>query len=72
MGVDIDMVKKRQPGVLNRMLSNEQDLKIFLLSKEIAKKGLLASHQDIHETDTHAWKSFKTMGSVEKDHDIRP
>ncbi|XP_016074396.1 PREDICTED: transcription termination factor 1, mitochondrial isoform X2 [Miniopterus natalensis] len=33
MGVDVDMAKKRQPGVFNRTGINEQDLKMFLLSK---------------------------------------
>ncbi|XP_037692556.1 transcription termination factor 1, mitochondrial [Choloepus didactylus] len=42
MGVDIDMAKKRQPGVFNRMVTNEQDLKIFLLSKG-ASKEVIAS-----------------------------
>lgn len=32
LGVDIDMAKKRQPGVFNRTGTNEQDLKSFLLS----------------------------------------
>ncbi|XP_007938049.1 transcription termination factor 1, mitochondrial [Orycteropus afer afer] len=38
MGVDIDMAKKRQPGVFNRMITNEQDLQMFLLSKGASKK----------------------------------
>ncbi|XP_076972705.1 transcription termination factor 1, mitochondrial [Tamandua tetradactyla] len=42
MGVDIDMAKKRQPGVFNRIVTNEQDLKIFLLSKG-ASKEVIAS-----------------------------
>ncbi|XP_008046847.1 transcription termination factor 1, mitochondrial [Carlito syrichta] len=42
MGVDIDMAKKRQPGVFNRMFTNEQDLKMFLLSKG-ASKEVIAS-----------------------------
>ncbi|VTJ55622.1 Hypothetical predicted protein [Marmota monax] len=42
MGVDIDMAKKRQPGVFNRMVTNEQDLKMFLLSKG-ASKEVIAS-----------------------------
>lgn len=42
MGVDIDMAKKRQPGVFNRMVTNEQDLKMFLLSKG-ASKEMIAS-----------------------------
>ncbi|KAM9650467.1 transcription termination factor 1, mitochondrial isoform 1-T3 [Trichechus inunguis] len=42
MGVDIDMAKKRQPGVFNRMVTNEQDLKMFLLSKG-ASKQVIAS-----------------------------
>ncbi|XP_008570351.1 PREDICTED: transcription termination factor, mitochondrial [Galeopterus variegatus] len=42
MGVDIDMAKKRQPGVFNRTITNEQDLKIFLLSKG-ASKEVIAS-----------------------------
>ncbi|XP_071071275.1 transcription termination factor 1, mitochondrial isoform X2 [Dasypus novemcinctus] len=42
MGVDIDMAKKRQPGVFNRMVTNEQHLKTFLLSKG-ASKEVIAS-----------------------------
>ncbi|KAM6202226.1 transcription termination factor 1, mitochondrial [Rhynchocyon petersi] len=38
MGVDIDKAKKRQPGVFNRMVTNEQDLKTFLLSKGASKE----------------------------------
>ncbi|XP_028634126.1 transcription termination factor 1, mitochondrial isoform X1 [Grammomys surdaster] len=33
MGVDIDRARRRQPGVFNRAVTNEQELKIFLLSK---------------------------------------
>ncbi|XP_006891555.1 PREDICTED: transcription termination factor, mitochondrial [Elephantulus edwardii] len=42
MGVDVDMAKKRQPGVFNRMVTNEQGLKRFLLSKG-ANKEVIAS-----------------------------
>ncbi|KAM5203509.1 transcription termination factor 1, mitochondrial isoform 1-T14 [Hipposideros larvatus] len=42
MGVDVDMAKKRQPGVFNRIGINEQDLKMFLLSKG-ASKEVIAS-----------------------------
>ncbi|KAM5255806.1 transcription termination factor 1, mitochondrial [Ctenodactylus gundi] len=42
MGVDIDMAKKRQPGVFNRVVTNEQDLQTFLLSKG-ASKEVIAS-----------------------------
>lgn len=42
MGVDVDMAKKRQPGVFNRTGINEQDLKMFLLSKG-ASKEVIAS-----------------------------
>ncbi|XP_006207724.1 transcription termination factor 1, mitochondrial [Vicugna pacos] len=42
MGVDVDMAKKRQPGVFNRMGTNEQGLKTFLLSKG-ASKEVIAS-----------------------------
>ncbi|XP_057589303.1 transcription termination factor 1, mitochondrial isoform X2 [Hippopotamus amphibius kiboko] len=42
MGVDVDMAKKRQPGVFNRTSTNEQDLKTFLLSKG-ASKEVIAS-----------------------------
>ncbi|XP_069852548.1 transcription termination factor 1, mitochondrial isoform X2 [Dipodomys merriami] len=42
LGVDIDKAKKRQPGVFNRMETNEQTLKIFLLSKG-ARKEVIAS-----------------------------
>ncbi|XP_004702860.1 transcription termination factor 1, mitochondrial isoform X2 [Echinops telfairi] len=40
MGVDIDMAKKRQPGVFNRMVTNEQDLKMFLLSKGASREAI--------------------------------
>ncbi|XP_012635058.2 transcription termination factor 1, mitochondrial isoform X1 [Microcebus murinus] len=40
MGVDIDMAKKRQPGVFNRMVTNEQDLEMFLLSKGASKEAI--------------------------------
>ncbi|XP_051007967.1 transcription termination factor 1, mitochondrial isoform X2 [Acomys russatus] len=33
MGVDIDLARRRQPGVFNRVVTNEQELKLFLLSK---------------------------------------
>ncbi|KAF6086426.1 mitochondrial transcription termination factor 1 [Phyllostomus discolor] len=42
MGVDVDMAKKRQPGVFNRTGINEQDLKMFLLSKG-ASEEVIAS-----------------------------
>ncbi|XP_073920875.1 transcription termination factor 1, mitochondrial isoform X2 [Castor canadensis] len=42
MGVDIDRAKKRQPGVFNRMVTNEQELQVFLLSKG-ASKEVIAS-----------------------------
>ncbi|XP_010382077.1 transcription termination factor 1, mitochondrial isoform X1 [Rhinopithecus roxellana] len=42
MGVDVDMARKRQPGVFHRMITNEQDLKTFLLSKG-ASKEVIAS-----------------------------
>ncbi|XP_007522570.1 transcription termination factor 1, mitochondrial [Erinaceus europaeus] len=42
MGVDIDLAKKRQPGVFNRICTNEQDLGEFLLSKG-ANKEVIAS-----------------------------
>uniref|UniRef100_A0A8C9DKR0 Transcription termination factor 1, mitochondrial n=1 Tax=Prolemur simus TaxID=1328070 RepID=A0A8C9DKR0_PROSS len=42
MGVNIDMAKKRQPGVFNRLVTNEQDLKTFLLSKG-ASQEVIAS-----------------------------
>ncbi|XP_004862436.1 transcription termination factor 1, mitochondrial [Heterocephalus glaber] len=42
MGVDIDIAKKRQPGVFNRAVTNEQHLKTFLLSKG-ASKEVIAS-----------------------------
>ncbi|CAH7468398.1 transcription termination factor 1, mitochondrial [Phodopus roborovskii] len=38
MGVDVDMARRRQPGVFNRMTTNEQELKIFLLSKGASDK----------------------------------
>uniref|UniRef100_A0A8C6R355 Mitochondrial transcription termination factor 1 n=2 Tax=Nannospalax galili TaxID=1026970 RepID=A0A8C6R355_NANGA len=38
MGVDIDMAKRRQPGVFNRVVTNEQHLKMFLLSKGASDK----------------------------------
>ncbi|XP_066898590.1 transcription termination factor 1, mitochondrial isoform X2 [Kogia breviceps] len=38
MGVDVDMAKKRQPGVFNRRGTNEQNLKTFLLSKGTSKE----------------------------------
>ncbi|XP_072620344.1 transcription termination factor 1, mitochondrial isoform X2 [Vulpes vulpes] len=38
MGVDVDKAKKRQPGVFNRMGTQEQDLKMFLLSKGASKE----------------------------------
>ncbi|XP_058534060.1 transcription termination factor 1, mitochondrial [Ochotona princeps] len=40
MGVDVDMAKKRQPGVFHRMVTNEQDLKMFLLSKGASKEAI--------------------------------
>ncbi|XP_032161226.1 transcription termination factor 1, mitochondrial [Mustela erminea] len=42
MGVDVDMAKKRQPGVFNRTGTKEQELKMFLLSKG-ASKEVIAS-----------------------------
>ncbi|XP_005006090.2 transcription termination factor 1, mitochondrial isoform X2 [Cavia porcellus] len=42
MGVDIDIAKKRQPGVFNRTVTNEQDVQMFLLSKG-ASKEVIAS-----------------------------
>ncbi|XP_068405246.1 transcription termination factor 1, mitochondrial [Eschrichtius robustus] len=42
MGVDVDMARKRQPGVFNRTGTNEQNLKTFLLSKG-ASKEVIAS-----------------------------
>ncbi|XP_006987229.1 transcription termination factor 1, mitochondrial [Peromyscus maniculatus bairdii] len=38
MGVDVDMARRRQPGVFNRVSTNEQALKIFLLSKGASDK----------------------------------
>lgn len=38
MGVDIDRARRRQPGVFNRAATNEQELKIFLLSKGASDK----------------------------------
>lgn len=38
MGVDIDMARRRQPGVFNRAVTNEQELKIFLQSKGASDK----------------------------------
>ncbi|XP_034374904.1 transcription termination factor 1b, mitochondrial [Arvicanthis niloticus] len=38
MGVDIDSARRRQPGVFNRAVTNEQELKIFLLSKGASDK----------------------------------
>ncbi|EGV92594.1 Transcription termination factor, mitochondrial [Cricetulus griseus] len=38
MGVDVDMARRRQPGVFNRMATNEQELKVFLLSKGASDK----------------------------------
>ncbi|XP_052577327.1 transcription termination factor 1, mitochondrial [Peromyscus californicus insignis] len=38
MGVDVDMARRRQPGVFNRMSTNEQALRIFLLSKGASDK----------------------------------
>ncbi|KAM6152516.1 transcription termination factor 1, mitochondrial [Erethizon dorsatum] len=40
MGVNIDMAKKRQPGVFNRMVTNEQDVQMFLLSKGASKEAI--------------------------------
>ena len=40
MGVDIDMAKKRQPGVFNRTGTKEQELKMFLLSKGASKDAI--------------------------------
>nr|XP_004656405.1 transcription termination factor 1, mitochondrial [Jaculus jaculus] len=42
MGVDISKARKRQPGVFRRMVTNEQDLKMFLLSKG-ASEEMIAS-----------------------------
>lgn len=42
MGVDVDMARKRQPGVFNRTDTSEQDLQTFLLSKG-ASKEVIAS-----------------------------
>lgn len=42
MGVDVDMAKKRQPGVFHKKGTNEQDLEMFLLSKG-ASKEIIAS-----------------------------
>lgn len=38
MGVDIDMAKKRQPGVFNRTSTREQYVKMSLLSEGASKK----------------------------------
>ncbi|XP_041524435.1 transcription termination factor 1b, mitochondrial-like isoform X3 [Microtus oregoni] len=38
MGVDIDLARRRQPGVFNRVGTNEQELRIFLLSKGASDK----------------------------------
>lgn len=38
IGVDVDMAKKRQPGVFKRGSTNEQGLKMFLLSKGASEK----------------------------------
>ncbi|CAO2617476.1 Transcription termination factor 1b, mitochondrial [Lemmus lemmus] len=38
MGVDIDMARRRQPGVFNRVGTNEQELRTFLLSKGASDK----------------------------------
>ncbi|XP_012978936.1 transcription termination factor 1, mitochondrial isoform X1 [Mesocricetus auratus] len=38
MGVDIAMARRRQPGVFNRIATNEQELKVFLLSKGASDK----------------------------------
>ncbi|NP_001013041.2 transcription termination factor 1a, mitochondrial precursor [Mus musculus] len=38
MGVDIDMARRRQPGVFNKAVTNEQELKLFLLSKGASDK----------------------------------
>lgn len=38
MGVDVDMARRRQPGVFNRAVTNEQELKTFLLSKGASEK----------------------------------
>ncbi|XP_012576405.1 PREDICTED: transcription termination factor 1, mitochondrial [Condylura cristata] len=38
IGVDVHMAKKRQPGVFHRVGTNEQGLKMFLMSKGASKK----------------------------------
>ncbi|XP_037363526.1 transcription termination factor 1, mitochondrial isoform X3 [Talpa occidentalis] len=38
IGVDVHKAKKRQPGVFNRVGTNEQGLKMFLMSKGASKK----------------------------------
>ncbi|KAG8509570.1 Transcription termination factor 1, mitochondrial [Galemys pyrenaicus] len=38
IGVDVHMARKRQPGVFNKMGTNEQGLKMFLMSKGASKK----------------------------------
>lgn len=40
MGVDIDRARRRQPGVFNRAVTNEQELKIFLLFKGDSDKEI--------------------------------
>lgn len=55
MGVDIDLARRRQPGVFNRVVTNEQELKIFLLSKGASDRviGSIISRYPRAITRTH-------------------
>ncbi|XP_049625025.1 transcription termination factor 1, mitochondrial [Suncus etruscus] len=40
MGVDVDMARKRQPGVFHKTGTNEQDLEMFLMTKGASKEAI--------------------------------
>ncbi|XP_047461168.1 transcription termination factor 1, mitochondrial [Mugil cephalus] len=75
MGVDVKMVRQRQPGVLRKPITNERDVAQFLLgkgatNKEIASiitrypRAIIRSHVQLEQRWTLWRKIFKTDAEI--------
>ncbi|XP_066483938.1 transcription termination factor 1, mitochondrial isoform X2 [Tiliqua scincoides] len=64
MGVDVKMVRKRQPGVLKRQLTNEEGLKKFLQTKGANKEAVSNIISRYPRAITRSYQSLKERWEI--------
>nr|XP_028606702.1 transcription termination factor 1, mitochondrial isoform X1 [Podarcis muralis]XP_028606703.1 transcription termination factor 1, mitochondrial isoform X1 [Podarcis muralis]XP_028606704.1 transcription termination factor 1, mitochondrial isoform X1 [Podarcis muralis] len=64
MGVDVKMVRKRQPGVLKRQITNEDGLKIFLQGKGANREAIASIISRYPRAITRSHQSLKERWEI--------